>query len=683
MYQHTMPALKDEGRDEHSGHSGHQWPTQPSSTLPRSRSFFARLTQMNKNGTPANSTSFPNECPEAGNAKENEQARKPLLRSPSLPSLRVDISKDVGQVCLFESPIKQELQRSNKHANEDAPLRRSPSVSSLKMSNRHGSPIPQHINSRATPLPKNVAQNNAQNTMFDVQTPSQPNISRANQMHSSTRAPLQSITPLNRRESHKKDLHIIDKENVQNYTNKNLPNLDCKEPTPEWKKEILQQFMETSPAAMNNFSAKRPCAAPSSLCTKAARTLFHSSSPDVPDSVDIFRDHVQTIEQGNLFSSSKQSFQANHILHNTPVPAKKTFPQQKEPFEFKQPILPQQKLRQDSGDHDYIVVHDIPYRKGERLGKGGSSEVFQVFRMSDDSEFALKIVCLKESDEATKKGFLNEISLLARMQGCERVIQLIDFELCEDKEVLFVIMEKGVRDLSALLKDRAKRKDMRVSTVEAFWKDMVAAVAAIHEQGIIHSDLKPANFLLFGEVGFHQLKLIDFGIASSIQTDMTSVIKEHPAGTFNYMSPEALQGTNVKINFKSDIWSLGCILYCLLYGVTPFQHIKNYQQKTAAICDPNHVIQFPERSPNMLEDGLIPLPLLETVQLCLSHNPADRPSAKDLLKIKYCGCEKPKPQKPHLDILAHGLASLVKEHPLGKQLAPLLISALAKANENQ
>jgi len=72
--------------------------------------------------------------------------------------------------------------------------------------------------------------------------------------------------------------------------------------------------------------------------------------------------------------------------------------------------------------------------------------------------------------------------------------------------------------------------------------------------GIIHSDLKPANFILCGEVGFHQLKIIDFGIASSIQTDMTSVIKDHPAGTLNYMSPEALQGVNVKV-------------YCLAYHV--------------------------------------------------------------------------------------------------------------------
>jgi hypothetical protein len=56
-------------------------------------------------------------------------------------------------------------------------------------------------------------------------------------------------------------------------------------------------------------------------------------------------------------------------------------------------------------------------------------------------------------------------------------------EYCEEQELLFVIMERGVRDLSSFLKDRAKRKDLRISTLEAFWRDMVEAVNAIHSQG--------------------------------------------------------------------------------------------------------------------------------------------------------------------------------------------------------
>jgi serine/threonine-protein kinase TTK/MPS1 len=62
--------------------------------------------------------------------------------------------------------------------------------------------------------------------------------------------------------------------------------------------------------------------------------------------------------------------------------------------------------------------------------------------------------------------------------------------------------------------------------------------------GVIHSDLKPANFLLVRG----RLKLIDFGIASNINSDMTSVVKNCPIGTINYISPEALMDINAGVN---------------------------------------------------------------------------------------------------------------------------------------
>jgi serine/threonine protein kinase len=93
------------------------------------------------------------------------------------------------------------------------------------------------------------------------------------------------------------------------------------------------------------------------------------------------------------------------------------------------------------------------------------------------------------------------------------------------------------------------------------------------------------------------------------------------------------------------------MLYCLLYGCTPFQHIKNYGQKAASITNPNHRISFPERSQILPGDGVIPQGLLNTVQLCLSYQPQDRPSTKDLLEIKYCGCNQ---QNQSLGIQNHG-----------------------------
>ena len=88
-------------------------------------------------------------------------------------------------------------------------------------------------------------------------------------------------------------------------------------------------------------------------------------------------------------------------------------------------------------------------------------------------------------------------------------------------------------------------------------------------------------------------------------------------GTINYMAPEALQNrskvkgkTVVKYNCKADIWSLGCILYNLVYGQTPYHDFDNLFQKANAILDPNHQINYPP-----IDDLL----LLDVMQVCIAQ----------------------------------------------------------------
>ena len=115
-------------------------------------------------------------------------------------------------------------------------------------------------------------------------------------------------------------------------------------------------------------------------------------------------------------------------------------------------------------------------------------------------------------------------------------------------------------------------------------------------------------------------------------------------GTFNFMSPEAIQcvksesGENVaKINYKADVWSLGCILYNMVYNRMPFGNIKSPHHKILAICDPNHKIQFSETE--LLEHDPV---VIDVLKLCLVRNPSERGSIEDLLEHKYLKNAKPK-----------------------------------------
>ena len=80
---------------------------------------------------------------------------------------------------------------------------------------------------------------------------------------------------------------------------------------------------------------------------------------------------------------------------------------------------------------------------------------------------------------------------------------------------LLIVMEKGDRDLASILRTV---KVLPIEKLKDFWRQMLSAVLAIHDVGVVHADLKPANFLLVGD----KLKLIDFGIANGIQVGLNN-----------------------------------------------------------------------------------------------------------------------------------------------------------------
>ena len=201
-------------------------------------------------------------------------------------------------------------------------------------------------------------------------------------------------------------------------------------------------------------------------------------------------------------------------------------------------------------------------------------------------------------------------------------------------------MEMGELDLHQLLTSRQAPEAARFDAVfvRFYWKEMLECLQAVHQRDIVHSDLKPANFVLVRG----RLKLIDFGIANAIQTDETvNVHRETQIGTPNYMSPESLLDANnprggrltgrpklLKLGKPSDVWSLGCILYQMVYGLPPFGHIANQMARCQAIINWDHRIDFSSRG---MGGAPVPPSLLRTMRRCLNRDAHMRPTCDELL----------------------------------------------------
>jgi serine/threonine-protein kinase TTK/MPS1 len=266
--------------------------------------------------------------------------------------------------------------------------------------------------------------------------------------------------------------------------------------------------------------------------------------------------------------------------------------------------------------------------------------------------FALKRIRLAGRDAEAAAGFVDEIGLLTRLRGQPGIVQLVDAEVVPGEGLILMVLEYGDIDLARLLARQARQgagaaggggapapgnppasppppAEPDENFIRLYWQQMLRAVAAIHAARIVHSDLKPANFLVVQGT----LKLIDFGIAKAISADTTSIARESQVGTLNYMSPEAILGgapaggrAGAKVGRPSDVWSLGCILYQMVHGRTPFAHMP-FIQKMHAITDDRHAIAFP-RVPGPAGSNAA---LADVLRRTLDRNPRTRITIPELL----------------------------------------------------
>ena len=256
---------------------------------------------------------------------------------------------------------------------------------------------------------------------------------------------------------------------------------------------------------------------------------------------------------------------------------------------------------------DYLLL--------EVIGQGGMGVVYKGVHTILEREVAIKILHPNlTADPATEKRFLREARSIGRIKN-EHVVEVLNFGKTKEGE-LYLVMEliEGVV-LSQALRDKPFLSAERAVHITSH---MCSALGAAHEQGIIHRDLKPANVILTqkkDDTDF--VKLLDFGVAKILdETENTLTRDGLIVGTYSTMAPEQLLGYDV--DGRSDLYSLGIVLYTMLTGKPPFRG-----KDLATLCYQH--VHVPPRTPASVNSDTDISPALNAcVMRALCKSPDNR-----------------------------------------------------------
>ena len=202
----------------------------------------------------------------------------------------------------------------------------------------------------------------------------------------------------------------------------------------------------------------------------------------------------------------------------------------------------------------------IKYERGKFLGKGGFAKCYELKRVDNGRIYAAKIIDKQGLyNGRSKKKLINEIKIHKKLNNSN----IVGFEkFFEDKDNVYILLELcSNQTLRELVKRRIRLNELEV---QCYTLQIIRALKYLHNHRIIHRDLKLGNLFLTSKL---ELKLGDFGLAAKLEYDGQR--RKTVCGTPNYVAPEILEKKNGH-SYEVDIWSLGIVIYTMLFGVPPF-----------------------------------------------------------------------------------------------------------------
>ena len=203
-----------------------------------------------------------------------------------------------------------------------------------------------------------------------------------------------------------------------------------------------------------------------------------------------------------------------------------------------------------------------PYQITAQLGSGGMATVFKAYHAALDRYVAIKVLhpAFKQDPNFLSR-FQREARIVAKLDH-PHIVPVFDFSEANGQPYLVMRFIEG-ETLKAHLSTRA----LTLADVRRVIKPVAEALAYAHGQGVLHRDVKPSNILLTPEGGVY---LADFGLARMAQAGESTLSQDSLLGTPQYISPEQAQGQS-DLDARTDIYSLGVVVYELLVGRVPYQ----------------------------------------------------------------------------------------------------------------